>query len=161
MGFKDKIMEKMMGNMNKKDKSAMMDKMMDNFFSDMTMEDKQDMMQKMFPKMMGGGEGMSPMMGMMQGMMGKNEDGSNPMDMCKKMMENISRSNQMAEYATPELRGLFEDWLQQINDEILQFVQKNGEIIPENISENFNLSIESINFLISKLVKDNRLNVTL
>jgi|GEM_PF-5571205 len=44
MGFKDKMMDRMMGKMSKEEKQNMMDKMMENFLADMTAEDKQKMM---------------------------------------------------------------------------------------------------------------------
>ncbi len=154
MSLKEKMMDSMMGKMSKEEKKAMMSSMMENFFDDMTPEDKQGMMQEMMPKMMGGG---MPMMGMMQNMMGGmkegKEGGFNPMDMCKKMMENMSRSNTIAEFATPELRGLFEDWVQQIEEEILQFVQEHESVDPEEIAAHFKLSKNSVIYLLSKLAQ--------
>jgi hypothetical protein len=99
MGIKDAMMERMIDKMSKEEKQEMMEKMMDKFFSSMTKEEKKEMMNTMMPKMMdnmfkdmsaqdkqelmmgmmpqmmsmmfgGGGEGRSPMAGMMAGMMG-------------------------------------------------------------------------------------------
>lgn len=44
MGFKEKMMESMMGNMSSEERTAMMDKMMEQFLGNMSPEEKQDMM---------------------------------------------------------------------------------------------------------------------
>ena len=44
MGFKENMMDKMMGNMSSEDKQEMMDKMMENFFGGMTSDEKKEMM---------------------------------------------------------------------------------------------------------------------
>ena len=54
------------------------------------------------------GNGM-PMMGMMRKMMGDSED-FNPMKMCKTMMSTVEKVSEMSFYATPEIRGMFEEW---------------------------------------------------
>ena len=175
MSIKDKMMESMMDKMSKEEKLAMMDTMMEKFFADLTAEDKQKMMHKMMPQMMGEGMGMMGMMkGMMAGMMGgtssdstaeaerEDEDccgdsGFNPMDMCRKMMDSIGRSHEMAEFATPELRGLFQDWVQQIEEEILAYVNtENGD--SKKIAEHFKLSEESVIYILGKLAQKGKIN---
>ena len=175
MSIKDKMMESMMDKMSKEEKLAMMDTMMDKFFDDFTPEDKQKMMGQMMPKMMGGGMNMMGMMkGMMSGMMGRMSDGStaetaeegedccgdvafNPMEMCRSMMTSIGKSHEMAEFATPELRGLFQDWVQQIEEEILAYVNtEKGD--SKKIAEHFKLSEESVIYILGKLAQKGKIN---
>lgn len=107
MGLKDAMMERMIDKMSKEEKQEMMDKMMNKFFSSMTKEERKEMMATMMPKMMdnmfkdmtaqdkqefmmtmmpqmmgmmfgGGGEGRSPMAGMMAGMMGAAAEPAKP-----------------------------------------------------------------------------------
>ena len=77
MGFKDKMMDRIMGKMSKEEKEQMMDKMMKEFFADMTAEDKKKMMMEMMPQMMEGINMREMMPQMMMGMMssGKGEGG--------------------------------------------------------------------------------------
>ena len=158
MSLKEKMMENMLEKMSKEEKFEMMDKMMDKFFADMTSEDKQEMMQKMMPKMMGGGMPMMDMMkNMMSGNQGKGEKGFNPMEMCKQMMQSMTQSREMAEFATPELRGLFEDWVRQIEDEILQFVKDRENVNTEEIAEKFKISEESAIYILGKLAQKGKL----
>lgn len=163
MTIKEKIMDKMMDNqfkeMSAEDKKQMMEAMMDKFFSTMSEEEKKQMMSGMMGKMMGD----NPMMGMMSMMMGKKsksaekggETGKMPWDMCCEMMTGMKETANTAKFATPELRGLFEEWCQQIEKEILDFIKEKKSIKVDEMVEKFNLSEESIKFLLSRLANKN------
>lgn len=170
MSFKEKMMNKMMENqfqgMSNEDKKQMMETMMDKFFSSMTDDEKKEMMSGMMPKMMENMMGSSsmgnPMMGMMSMMMGKNkstdgsrEEGKMPWDMCKEMMSGLKETANTAKFATAELRGLFEEWCQQIEKEILEFVKEKNTINVKDLSDKFSLSEESIKYLLAKLAGKN------
>lgn len=182
MGLKDRMMEGMMGSMSADERKEMMDKMMDSFFSSMTKEEKQEMLKNMMPKMMemmmGGsdksqGQGQSQggnMMDMMRSMMGgwgsmmgfKGEQGKmgfNPMEMCEKMMSGMSRSSEIATFATPEVRQMFEEWAQQVDDEILDYVNKGGSTDPEQIANHLKISKSSAIFFLSRLAQKGNLNI--
>jgi len=163
MTIKEKIMNKMMGdqfkNMSSEDRKQMMETMMDQFFSSMSDEEKKEMMSGMMPKMMGD----NPMMGMMSMMMGKKEGstekggnaGKMPWDMCCEMMSGMKESANTAKFATPELSGLFDDWCQQIEKELLDFIKEKKSINVDELTEKFNLSEESIKYLLTRLAKKN------
>jgi hypothetical protein len=172
MSLKEKMMNKMMENqfqgMSPEDKKQMMDTMMDKFFSSMSDEEKKEMMSGMMPRMMeqmmGGGSmmGKSPMMGMMSMMMGKGKGSSDsgeenkmPWDMCKDMMSGIKETANTAKFATAELRGLFDEWCQQIEKEILNFVKEKKSINVSELAEKFSLSEESIKYLLTRLANKN------
>ncbi|MCX7710229.1 MAG: hypothetical protein N2484_10330 [Clostridia bacterium] len=180
MGFKEKMMEGMMGSMSSEERKEMMDKMMENFFSNMTKEEKQEMMNNMMPKMMGmmmggsepgaGGNmmgsmmksmmgGGSPMMSMMGGKEEVGEKGFNPMDMCKKMMSTISQSSEIATFATPEVRQMFEEWVQQVDEEILNYVNDSGSIDPEQIAAHLKISKNSVIYFLSRLAQKGKLSI--
>lgn len=165
MGIKEKMMESMIGNMSKEEKMDMMDKMMDSFFSNMTDEEKQEMMTNMMPKMMqnmmGGKKG--SMMGMMRNMMGSDDDsegdGFNPMDMCKEMMSNMRQNSKIAIMGTPEIQGLFEEWVEQIENEILEFIQGKETYGVEEIADNFKISKESAYYFLTKLAQKDKIKL--
>ena len=189
MGLKEKVMESMMGKMTPAEKQEMMDAMMEKFFSTMSAEDKQkmmggmmerfmgkmtaeerqNMMRNMMPKMMGKmmGDGPQSMMGMMASMMGRKTAGENkseensemPFDMCRKMMSSIGRSAELASYATPELRGLFEEWLSQIEEEIKGDIEKAGSADPAELARKYKLGKESIHFILGKLAQKDKINI--
>ena len=145
-----------------------MEAMMDKFFSSLSDEEKKEMMSGMMPKMMkkmmgnASSMGKSPMMGMMSMMMdcGKKaadsgEENKMPWDMCKEMMSGFKETANTAKFATPELRGLFEEWCQQIEKEILNFVKEKNSIKIDELTEKFSLSEESIKYLLTRLAKKN------
>lgn len=93
---------------------------------------------------------------MMKGMMG---EGFNPMEMCKNMIGSITKSAEMAAYTTPELRALFEEWLGQIETEILEFLKGRDAVAPEEVGEHFKVSKESVVFLLSKLAREGKIKI--
>ncbi len=133
----------------------------------MTDEEKKEMMSNMMPKMMGqmmGGGGGNPMMGMMSMMMGKKGDksekgsGKMPWDNCMEMMAGFKETASSAKFATPELRALFEEWCEQLENEILDYITEKKEVNITDLSNNFNLSEESIKYLANKLTSKGKLN---
>lgn len=185
MDFKEKMMDNMMKKMSAGEKTNLMDKMMEGFFSSMTKEEKKDMMDNMMPKMMGqmmGGDdkssaGENPMMNMMGSMMGGkgsmmdmmqsmmgNSGGdkeSNPMDMCKQMMYKINQSSEIATFATPEIRQLFEEWVQQVDEEILDLIQKDSLVSVDSIAKHLKISKNSVIYFLSRLAQKGKISLNI
>jgi hypothetical protein len=168
MEFKEKMMDSMMGRMSSGEKKQMMNLMMEKFFKGMTPEEKQEMRREIRPKMMGlmmGGDqagGGSPMTGMMRSMMGwgnNDEEGFNPMEMCKQMMSTISNTSELATFATPEIRGLFEEWVRQVDEEVLNLLEKNNALTPEEITARLKISRESVIYFLSRLAQRGKVSL--
>ena len=161
------MMDSQFKGMTSEEKKQMMETMMDKFFASMTDNEKKEMMSGMMPRMMeqmmgGTSTGNNPMMGMMSMMMGnrggKTSEGSEnkmPWDMCKDMMHGINETASTAKFATEELRGLFDEWCQQIEKEILNFVKEKKSINIAELTEKFSLSEESVKYILAKLAKKN------
>lgn len=71
------------------------------------------------------------------------------------MMSGLKETANTAKFATAELRGLFEEWCQQIEKEILEFVKEKNTINVKDLSDKFSLSEESIKYLLAKLAGKN------
>ena len=171
----DQMMNKFFTDMKIEEKQKMMEDMMGKFMGTMSAEEKQAMMQNMMPKMMGsmmGGGSGSPMMNMMSMMMGgkgsmnmtadKNgADGQNemPWDMCKKMMSSMSKTSELATFATPEVRQLFEEWSAQIEEEIMNYIRESKTNETEKIAEHFKLSRNSVTYFLTKLASKGKINL--
>ena len=170
----DAMMSKFFETMTREEKQNMMQAMMDKFFGSMSAEEKREMMSGMMPKMMAGmmGGNGSPMMGMMKNMMGKMMGGKkegdgkesgpmefNPMEMCQRMMMSMGKTSEMASYATPEVRALFEEWSEQIENEIYDYLKETGTVDPDKLAEQFKLSKNSINFFLSKLAQKGKIKL--
>jgi hypothetical protein len=167
----EQMMSKFFADIKPEDKQKMMGEMMEKFMGTMSAEEKQSMMQDMMPKMMGsmmGGGSGSPMMNMMSMMMGgkgmgdKNgNEGQNemPWDMCKKMMSSMNKTSELATFATPEVRQLFEEWSAQIEEEILNYMRESKVTETKKIAEHFKLSKDSVTYFLTKLAAKGKINL--
>ena len=174
----DSMMENFFANMSAEEKKKTMEAMMEKFMGGLNSEEKQALIGTMMPKMMGGmmGGQESPMAGMMGRMMGKGgpmkemmskmmgcggEGGESkgPWDMCRKMMATVGRASDLATFATPEVRGLFEEWAAQIEEEIFHFIQESKTTDAEQIAARFKLSKNSANYFLSRLSQQGKISL--
>jgi hypothetical protein len=165
----DAMMENFFSAISTEDKQKMMEGLMEKFMRRMTADERQKMMSGMMSKMMGKmmGDGPKSMVGMMASMMGRKMAGENkseensemPWDMCRKMMRHMGRSSELASYATPELRGLFEEWLSQIEGEIKVDIEKSGSANLEELAVKYKLGKDSIHFILGKLAQKEKINL--
>jgi len=88
------------------------------------------------------------------------------MEMCRQMTEAVQQTsqavqqtNENAAYATPELRELFEDWLEQVENEVLIFLSEKDNASVEELSEKLGITEQSVIFLLSKLTRQGKLNL--
>ena len=106
--------------------------------------------------MMENGSFMSRMMGDMNSMGGGKKGpagGFNPMEMCKKMMSSINQSSELATFATPEIRGLFEEWIGQLDHEVIDFVKQTKSTNPDELAAHLKISKDSAVYLLSRLAQ--------
>ena len=100
--------------------------------------------------------GMNPM-NMMKKMMG---EGGPPMEMCmnmcKQMTRSIEQTSELAAYATPELRGLFEAWLEEVEREALRYISDEGSLSAKALAEKLGVSTESAIFIIARLARSGK-----
>jgi hypothetical protein len=168
------MMEKFLGGLSSEERGKMMEGMMEKFLGGMSAEERGAMMSRMMPQMMGsmtGGGGMMGMMGrMIGGTMGggtrtqpggKSQEaegaGEMPWDMCRKMMGAMTEGTQTARFATPEVRGLFDEWAAQIEEELLQFTKDAGGVDVQKAAEHFRLSRESTIYFLTRLAQKGKI----
>ena len=96
---------------------------------------------------------------MMQDMKGGMKD-FNPMAACQAMMTSVSKSAEMAAYATPEVRILFEEWAASVEDELLTALKSEGSTDLEMLAAAMKLSPEATLYFLGKLVHDGKATVT-
>jgi hypothetical protein len=148
-----------MGGLTMTIKEKIMDKMMDNQFKEMSAEDRKHMMETMMDKFF---STMSMMMGKKADRAEKGNDNNKmPWDRCSEMMSGFKETANTAKFATPELRGLFDDWCQQIEKEILDLIKKKKSVKVDEMAEKFSLSEESIKYLLSRLANKNLIDYKL
>lgn len=79
--------------------------------------------------------------------------------MSKEVMAAISHTYELATYSTPELRNLFNDWLEEIERLVIDFVVHQKKADPDEIADRFNLTRDSVIFIISKLAREGKITM--
>jgi hypothetical protein len=79
--------------------------------------------------------------------------------MSKEVLSAISYSYEIATYSTTELRGLFNEWLKEIEKEVLIFLNGKERIEPEEVAKYFKLERESAVFILNKLSREGSIDV--
>jgi hypothetical protein len=106
------------------------------------------------------GIGMPPMMQeLMQKMMAGMKD-FNPMAMCQAMMTSVSKSAELAAYATPEVRGLFEEWARSVEEEVEAALREAGQLDLDQLAARLKVSQESALYFLSRLVRDGKASIS-
>ncbi len=106
------------------------------------------------------GMGIPPMMQeMMQKMMGGMKE-FNPMAMCQAMLTSVSKAAEMAAYATPEVRTLFEEWAQSAEAEVLTRLQSRGTLDLSGLATELKISPASALYFLGKLVREGKATIS-
>ena len=104
--------------------------------------------------------GMPPMMQqMMEKMMGGMKD-FNPIAMCQAMVTSVAKSAEMAAYATPEVRGLFEEWATKVEEEMLAALKTRGDADLNQLATDLKMSPESVLHFLGKLVREGHVSIS-
>jgi len=81
------------------------------------------------------------------------------LEMSKEVLTVVNQSYELATYSTPELRGLFNDWIAEIEREILEFLKDRGKVGPDDVAKHFRLERESVIFIMGKLAKEEKIKM--
>ena len=79
--------------------------------------------------------------------------------MSKEVLSAISHSYELANYSTPELSGLFNDWLCEIEKEALEFLKDKTIVDPEMVARHLRLKQESTILILDKLKREGQIDV--
>lgn len=102
------------------------------------------------------GMDMPPMMQkMMEGM-----KEFNPMAMCQAMMTSVGKAAEMAAYATPEVRTLFEEWARSVEDEVLAVLKSRGPLDLTALAGALKISPQSALYFLGKLARDGKVTIS-
>ena len=84
----------------------------------------------------------------------------NPMAMCQAMMTSVSKSAEMAAYATPEVRTLFEEWAQSVGAEVLTVLRTRGRVDLTELASALKISPEGALFFLGRLVREGKATIS-
>ncbi len=85
------------------------------------------------------------------------DEGVDPTQMCQSLVDKVAQSRQLAAVADPSVLALFDDWLEELEDEVLSWVRNTDSLDPSKLAEDLGLSRSGANFLITKLKKEGKL----
>jgi len=85
------------------------------------------------------------------------DEGVDPTKMCQSLVDKVFQSKQLRTVAEPDILALFEDWLEELEEEIIIQVQKTGSDDLGMLARELGLSRAGVNFLITKLKREDRI----
>ncbi|MCX5892521.1 MAG: hypothetical protein NTW80_06025 [Deltaproteobacteria bacterium] len=78
--------------------------------------------------------------------------------MCQSLVDRVARSKQLMAVSDPDLLVLFEDWLDELEAEVITLAQSQAALAPEDLAAKLGLSQRGATFLISKLQSEGKLS---
>lgn len=79
--------------------------------------------------------------------------------MCQSLVDKASQSRQLRAISDPDLLVLFEDWLEELEEEVVTLAKKHGVLEPSGLAEKFGISLRGATFLLSKLRQEGKIEV--
>jgi hypothetical protein len=84
-------------------------------------------------------------------------EGVDPTQMCQSLVEKVAQSKQLMSITDPDLLVLFEDWLEELEAEVVSLSKTRGALKTDDLALELGLSKRGAAFLMSKLQRDNKL----
>lgn len=84
------------------------------------------------------------------------DEGVDPTKMCQSLVDKVAQSRQLMAVAHPEVLGLFEDWLEELEDEVVRLAAK-GPLHAQVIADRTGLSRAGAEFILTKLRREQRM----
>ena len=84
-------------------------------------------------------------------------EGVDPTQMCQSLVDKVAQLKQLTAITDPEILVLFEDWLEELEDEVVALSKTRNGLTPENLSSKLGLSRRGATFLMSKLQREKKL----
>jgi len=80
-------------------------------------------------------------------------EGVDPTQMCQSLVDKVARSRQLAALADPEMLILFEEWLEQLEDEIASRVKETPGLKAPALAHKLGVPASGVAFLLDRLKK--------
>jgi hypothetical protein len=84
-------------------------------------------------------------------------EGVDPTQMCQTLVDKVAQSKQLMAITDPDLLVLFEDWFEELEDEITSLNNKYGPLSANELAKRVGLSLRGATFLLSKLEREKKL----
>jgi len=84
-------------------------------------------------------------------------EGVDPTQMCQSLVDKVAQSKQLMAITDPEILALFEDWLEELEDEVVSLSRTHGGVTAEDLASELGLSRRGATFLMSKVQREKKL----
>ncbi len=84
-------------------------------------------------------------------------EGVDPTQMCQSLVEKVAQSKQLMSITDPDLLVLFEDWLEELEAEVVCLSKTRSALKADDLASELGLSKRGAAFLMSKLQRENKL----
>jgi len=84
-------------------------------------------------------------------------EGVDPTQMCQSLVDKVAQSKQLMAITDPEILVLFEDWLEELEGEVVSQSKSQEPLTAENLASKLGLSKRGATFLMSKLQREKKL----
>jgi hypothetical protein len=84
-------------------------------------------------------------------------EGVDPTQMCQSLVDKVAQSKQLMAITDPELLVLFEDWFEELEEEVVSLIKRHGPLEARQLAEKLGLSERGARFLLSKLKRKEEL----
>jgi hypothetical protein len=85
------------------------------------------------------------------------DEGVDPKQMCQSLVNKVAQSEQLAAVAEPEILILFEDWLEDLEKEVIDKVTTTDIASAKALAEATGLSRAGATFLLTKLRREGKI----
>ena len=85
------------------------------------------------------------------------DEGVDPKHMCQSLVNKVARSEQLQSVADPDVLVLFEDWLEELEQEVIAAVAGGSVPDPGTLVKKLGVSYAGASFLITKLRTEGKL----
>jgi hypothetical protein len=84
-------------------------------------------------------------------------EGVDPTQMCQRLVDKVAQSKQLMAITDPDLLALFEDWLEELEEEVIALGKAYGPLDPGTLAKKTGLSMRGSTFILSKLNREKKL----
>ena len=84
-------------------------------------------------------------------------EGVDPTQMCQSLVDKVAQSKQLRAITDPELLVLFEDWFEELEEEVTSLLRSHGPMSAGELAEKIGLSQRGATFMLSKLKSEKKL----
>lgn len=85
------------------------------------------------------------------------DEGVDPKNLGRQMISTIDEHAELESLANPEIRALFIDWMDELEEEILDYWKTKKEIGFKELAERFKISRQGAEFLFKKMKQEKKI----